>query len=130
MTKFFNVKTYVAGVFVGVVNAQLSTEPRDFTFPSNKVKGKMYGVRVVPTGESWTEAQAFCSGIGMELVTFDDQEEFDWVTQALDDSVNYWTGYRDDVQGVITSATGKTDFFTKMQDGWDDPAEPNEKCIL
>ena len=66
----------------------------------------------------------------MELVTFDDKAEYKFVQKNIDDTVNYWTGYRDDVQGVFTSVTGKTEFFTNMQRGWDDPAEPDEKCIL
>ena len=66
----------------------------------------------------------------MELVTFDNQDEYDLIMESIDPAQPYWIGYRDDVQGVLTSVTGKTEFFTNMQDGWDKPPDVNEKCIM
>jgi len=55
-------------------------------------------------GLGWNEAKVECEAKGLNLVTFDDEAEFNTVLDWLGDSTAaYWTGYRDDT-GVISPA--------------------------
>jgi len=73
--------------------------------------------KVDRAGLQWADADKACKAKGMDLVTFENEAEYEKVLEWLGDTTDaYWTGYRDD-HGTVEPAG-----YTRFAEG-----EPNDK---
>lgn len=86
-------------------------------------------VKFERAGFDWGQANAACIDMGMELVTFDDANEWNLVQQWLGETTDaFWVGYRDD-EGTVVSVSGQEGLYTLFKEGEPNNKMGNEACI-